>query len=292
LDGGTQPLTERLSYREPLDSDALLSFFALRAVRGVEEVGERRYRRSLRLGHGAGVAELEPGDGHFTASYWLENHDDLDEAVARSRRLLDLDADPEPVLETLGRDPLLGPLVRATPGLRVPRHVDPHELAVRAVLGQQVSLAGAATVAGRLVADHGEPLSQPRGTVTHLFPSPERLAEVDPQRLPMPRSRARALQGLVDAIANGELALEAAGDRDRAVSRLLELPGIGPWTAGYIAMRGLGDSDVFLAADLGVRRALERLGTDGRPGPAARLAEHWRPYRAYAFQHLLATMST
>jgi AraC family transcriptional regulator, regulatory protein of adaptative response / DNA-3-methyladenine glycosylase II len=234
------------------------------------------------------VLEVDPGVGHFVARYWLEDPRDLDEAARRSRTLLDLDADPGAVLATLGRDPLLGALVRAAPGLRVPRHVDPDELAVRAVLGQQVSVTGAATVAGRLVAEHGEPLSIPRGGVTHLFPAPAALAEADAVQLPTPRSRARALKALTAALARGELVLDPAADREEARRRLLALPGIGPWTADYIAMRGLGDSDAFLASDLGVRRALERLGEDGRPGAAARLAERWRPYRAYAFQHLLA----
>jgi AraC family transcriptional regulator of adaptative response / DNA-3-methyladenine glycosylase II len=218
---------------------------------------------------------------------WLEDERDADDAVARCRFLLDLDADPEAVSEALGRDPLLGPLVRARPGLRVPRHVDPDELGVRAVVGQQISVAGAATVASRLVADYGEPLRAPVGTVTRLFPSVGVLAEIDPQRLPMPRARARTINVLTGALASGALVLDAAGDRDVIRRRLMALPGIGPWTADYIAMRGLGESDVFLASDLGVRRALERLGADGRPAGAAMLAERWLPYRAYAFQQLL-----
>jgi AraC family transcriptional regulator of adaptative response / DNA-3-methyladenine glycosylase II len=168
--------------------------------------------------------------------------------------------------------------------------VDAHELAIRAVLGQQVSLAGAATLAARLVLDCGETLERPIGAVTHLFPSAEKLAEVDPARLPMPASRTRALTTLAGALATGQLVLDPGADRNEARRRLLELPGIGPWTADYVAMRALRDPDAFLASDLGVRHALQRMGRDGRPSAATALAERWRPYRAYAQQHLWAAV--
>jgi AraC family transcriptional regulator of adaptative response / DNA-3-methyladenine glycosylase II len=182
----------------------------------------------------------------------------------------------------LAADPLLAPLVAARPGLRCPGAVDGAELAVRAVLGQQVSLAGAATLAGRLVQMYGERLEQPLGEVTHLFPTAEALAAADPDSLPMPQSRRVALQGLARALAGGEIALQPGAE-----PALLALPGIGPWTVSYIAMRALRDADAFLPADLGVRRALESLGRDGSPRAATELAERWRPYRAYALQHLL-----
>ena len=169
--------------------------------------------------------------------------------------------------------------------------MDGDELAVRAVLGQQVSLRGAATLAGRLVAACGEPLARPVGGVTHLFPSAAALAAVDPATLAMPAARRRALLGLADALARGEVVLDAGADRDETLRRLLALPGIGPWTAGYVAMRVLRDPDAFLPSDLGVRHALERLGRDGSPAAAARLAEGWRPYRAYALQHLWASLA-
>jgi AraC family transcriptional regulator of adaptative response / DNA-3-methyladenine glycosylase II len=170
----------------------------------------------------------------------------------------------------------------------VPGTPDPAELTVRAVIGQQISVAGAATIAGRLVADYGKALARPIKNVTHLFPSPSALAEADPDRLAMPGSRRRALRALAAALASGELRLEGGADRDQVRERLLALPGIGRWTTEYVAMRALGDADAFLPADLGIRRSLARLGQDGRPAAAARLAERWRPYRAYAFQHLLA----
>jgi AraC family transcriptional regulator of adaptative response / DNA-3-methyladenine glycosylase II len=280
----------RLPYRAPLDAEGLLAFLARRAVPGVEESLDGAHRRSLSLPHGGGTVELRPGEGHVQARYRLDDLRDLAAAMRRSRGLLDLDSDPEAVRQSLGGDPLLGPLVEATPGRRVPGHTDGEELAVRAVLGQQVSLAGAATLAGRLVQDYGEELARPLGTVTHRFPAAAALAEADPDRLAMPVSRRRALIGLASALAAGELSLDAGADRAEARERLLALPGIGPWTADYVAMRALRDPDAFLPGDLGVRHALERLGEDGRPAAAARLAERWRPYRAYAVQHLWAQL--
>jgi len=282
----------RLPYRAPLDAEGLLAFLARRAVPGVEEALDGAYRRSLRLPHGGGIVELRPLDGHVQARYWLEDLRDLGAAMQRSRELLDLDSDPHAVVEFLGGDRLLGPLIHATPGRRVPGHVDAHELAVRAVLGQQVSLAGARTLAGRLADDYGTALERPIGEVTHVFPSAAMLAEADPGRLAMPRARARALIGLATALASAELTLDGGVDRARARAELLALPGIGPWTADYVAMRALRDPDAFLPGDLGVRHALERLGQDGRPAAAQRLAERWRPYRAYAVQHLWAQLGS
>jgi AraC family transcriptional regulator of adaptative response / DNA-3-methyladenine glycosylase II len=221
----------------------------------------------------------------------LEHPADLETAVQRSRVLFDLDADPDAVLDTLSPDPLIGPFVQAVPGRRVPGHVDAQEIAFRAVLGQQVSLAGAATLAGRLVADYGERLAHPVGAVTHLFPSALALAAADPERLAMPGSRRRALLELARALAGSRVVLDPAGDRAQTREQLLELPGIGPWTADYVALRALRDPDAFLASDLGVRRALDRLGHEGSPGNAAKLAEGWRPYRAYALMHLWSSLS-
>jgi AraC family transcriptional regulator of adaptative response / DNA-3-methyladenine glycosylase II len=283
-------LSLRLPYRSPLDAEGLIAFLALRAVPGVEEVVDGAYRRSLRLPHGSGVLELRPADGYVHARYWLEDLRDLAAAMQRSRALLDLDSDPLSVVEALGDDALLGRLVRAAPGRRVAGHVDGHELAVRAVLGQQVSLRGASTLADRLVTAYGQPLARPIGAVTHLFPSAEALATADPGRLAMPSARRRALLGLAGALADGDLTLDSGSDRAEARRGLLALPGIGSWTTEYIAMRALRDPDAFLPSDLGVRHALEGLGQDGKPAAAERLAEHWRPYRAYAVQHLWASL--
>ena len=278
----------RLPYRAPLDAAGLIEFLGKRAVTGVEEVAGGAYRRSLRLPHGAGTMELRPGDGHVQARYWLEDLRDLAAAIQRSRTLLDLDSDPEAVTDILGEDRILGQAVRHDPGRRVPGHVDGGELAARAVLGQQVSVAGATTLAGRLVAEYGEPLDRPLGGVTHLFPSSDAIAGADPERLAMPQARRRALTGLARAVAGGELVLDAGADREDARRRLMALPGIGPWTAAYVGMRALRDPDAFLPTDLGVRRGLERLGHDGSPAAASRVSERWQPYRAYAVQHLWA----
>jgi AraC family transcriptional regulator of adaptative response / DNA-3-methyladenine glycosylase II len=279
-------LVLRLPFRAPFDGDALLAWLAARAVPGVEEVDGEVYRRSLRLPRGPGVVELVMEADGLGCRLWLEDERDAAPAEQRCRRLLDLDADPVAVVEHLGPAPLIGPLVRAAPGLRVPGSVDGAELAVRAILGQQISVPAARTAAGRLVAEHGEALSRPRGAVTALFPAPDVLGALEPALLPMPRARAAALVGLCRALAGGDLRLDAGGDREESRRRLMALPGIGPWTAGYVAMRALGDPDVFLAEDLGVRHALRRLGGPADTRGARALAAAWAPWRSYASQHL------
>lgn len=288
----------RLPFRAPFDGSGLLEFLGHRAVPGVEERCDGAFRRSMSLPHGFGVVELRvpsradsfSGGTHLIARFWLDSLQDLAAAMQRSRCLLDLDADPAAVVEALGEDELLGPLVTASPGRRVPGSVRGEELAVRAVLGQQISVSGARTLAGKLVSAFGAPLSRPIGSVTHAFPSTEALAKADPACLPMPASRGKALQALCGALASEELTLDAGCDWASTRAQLLSLPGIGPWTADYIAMRGLRDPDAFLPGDLGVRRALERLRKDGRPAAAERISERWRPYRAYAVQHLWSTL--
>jgi AraC family transcriptional regulator of adaptative response / DNA-3-methyladenine glycosylase II len=288
--GGSTPgggaIELRLPYRAPFDGDGLIAFFARRAIPGVEEVVGNTYRRSLRLPHGPAVVELTPDDGFVRASFRLEDLRDLAVAMARCRTTFDLDSDPSVVDEALGADPVLRATVRATPGRRVPGHVDGDELALRTVVNQQVSLAGAAAVTGRIVAALGEPLEHALGTVTHLFPTPAAIVEAGPDQLPLPAQRRRGLIGLARALTQGQIVLDLGADRAEAMRGLSEVVGIGPWTAGNIAMRALRDPDVFLPGDLGVRRGIERLGFDGDPAPATQLAEQWRPYRSYAVQHL------
>jgi AraC family transcriptional regulator of adaptative response / DNA-3-methyladenine glycosylase II len=204
---------------------------------------------------------------------------------------VDADCDPVAVGDALGEDAVLARLVRARPGLRVPGHVDGDEVAVRAVIGQQVSVAGAATVATRLAERYGEPVVGADGTTgpTRLFPSAEALAAADPAELPMPRARGRALVGLCAALAGGDIRLDRSAERGDVRVRLLELPGIGPWTADYIALRALGHPDVFLPTDVGVRHAMTRLGLD--PRRAGDAAEPWRPWRSYALLHLWTSLS-
>jgi AraC family transcriptional regulator of adaptative response / DNA-3-methyladenine glycosylase II len=279
-----------LPYTPPLDGAALLDHFANRAVPGIERIDpDGTYVRSLALPHGPAVVMLHLGDSGppLRGEMALADPRDRQAAETLCRELLDLDNDPRPVQEGLGADPLLGPAVTASPGRRVPGAAEATELCVRTVLGQQISLAGAATAAGRLVARFGAELGPlADGDVTRVFPTPASLAEADPETLAMPRARARSLVGLAAALAGGELVLRRGDEPGGARERLLALPGIGPWSADYIVMRVLGDHDVFLAGDLGVRRALERAGLAGDPRSAAALAERWRPVRSYAMQYL------
>ena len=216
-------------------------------------------------------------------TFTLADARDLAPATERTRRLLDADCDPWRSTRHSSEDPLLAPLVRDLPGLRVPGQLDGAELAVQTVLGQQVSLAAARTAAARLVEEHGAPLGlEGSHAVTTLFPTMTTLADLDPESLPMPRSRGRALVRLARALDDGEVRLDRSADRAETRAALLALPGIGPWTADYVAMRALGDPDAFLPTDLGVRNAASRLGIDD---PAAR-SETWRPWRSYALMRL------
>jgi AraC family transcriptional regulator, regulatory protein of adaptative response / DNA-3-methyladenine glycosylase II len=287
---GPVPLTVRLAYREPLHWERLLSFFATRAVAGVEEVVGSSYRRTLRLPHGHGTVRLSPAAGHVECALALTDLRDLTAAVQRCRRLLDLDADTAAPDAHLLTDPLLAPLLRDARGVRLPGTVDGAELAVRAVLGQQVSVAAARTAAGCLTLALGEPLATPDGGLTHLFPAPAAIATADLATLPGPLRRRRTLRVLCGLLAEQSLVIDPGVDRHELRSALLALPGIGAWTAEYIAMRALGDPDAFLPTDLGVRHALRLLGRPAGPREAAALAEAWRPWRAYALQHLWAAL--
>jgi AraC family transcriptional regulator of adaptative response / DNA-3-methyladenine glycosylase II len=238
-------------------------------VRGVEAVEDGAYSRSLRLPHGAGVITLRPESDHVYVELDLDDARDEPAALDAAARILRLDVDPRAVAEHLGADPVIGALVREAPGRRIPGHHDPFELAIRAVLGQQISVEAAATLAARLVERCGERLLAAVRGVTHLGPSPEWFARLEPDDLPMPRARGRTL-----------VALGQAGAVDPG------LPGIGPWTLSYVALRS-GDDDAFLPTDLGVRHGLEALGQD--PRDAAKVAENWRPLRAFGVAHLWAT---
>jgi len=281
----------RLPVRQPFDGDALLAFLGRRAVAGIEQRTGDTYRRTLRLPHGSAVVELVPRPDHVACRMRLTDLRDLTQAVQRSRRLLDLDADPVAVGAVLGADPLLAPLVAKAPGLRSPGHVDGAELALRAVLGQQISLSAASTHTARLIAAAGPPLPVPDGGLTHLFPEPATIAELDDAHLAMPDSRRRTLRGLAARLADGTITIDPGTDRTELERQLTALHGVGPWTAAYVALRGLGDPDVFLPSDLGVRRALEQLGRPGDPRSAAARAESWRPWRSYALHHLWASLS-
>jgi AraC family transcriptional regulator, regulatory protein of adaptative response / DNA-3-methyladenine glycosylase II len=276
-------LALRLPFRRPLCPDNLFGHLAATAVPGVEEVRGDTYRRTLRLTRGPGIVELTPAEGYVACRMALSDLRDLTTAIARCRWLLDLDADPLAIDDWLRCDQSLRPIVASAEGRRVPRCVDGAELAVRAVLGQQVSTAAARTHAARIVAQVGEPVSDPRGALTHLFPAPAALAEVE---LAMPATRRRTLMALVEALCSGRLSLDSGCDRREALAALSDLPGFGPWTTQVIAMRALGDPDAFPAADLGVRRAAEALGLPTSLVALTARAERWRPWRAYAVQYL------
>ncbi len=283
-------LTLRLARREPFNLGSLLAFLGPRSIPGVEEVAGGVYRRSLRLPHGAGLAEVRHGDEVVLCALSLADPRDLAPAVARIRRLLDLDADPVAIAEGLGDDPVLGPLVAAEPGRRAPGAVDGLELAIRAIAGQQVSVAAATRVVGRIAERLGTALAAPSGGVTRLFPDAAALAEADDADLPVPTARRRTIRTLAARIAGGQLDLGPGADREEARVRLLEIPGIGPWTAGYISLRALGDPDVLLSGDLGVQKAAARLGLPEDPVALAAHGARWAPWRSYATHHLWASL--
>lgn len=282
-------LSLRLPFREPFCPDNLFGHLAATAVPGVEEWHEGAYRRTIRLRHGHAVVALRPTPDHIAGQISITDQRDLASAISRCRWMLDLDADPVAVDAVLSQDPLMARLVAGSPGRRVPKTVDPAEFAVRAVLGQQVSTAAARTLAGRLVREYGDLVSDPRGGLTHLFPNPSALASMDPADLAMPRSRRRALLGLVEAIRQGRLDLDLGADWLEARTTLSALPGFGPWTVESIAMRSLGDPDAFVAGDLGIRLAARRLGMPDTPKALTEHSHLWRPWRSYAVQYLWAT---
>lgn len=283
---GAETLTIRLAVRTPFAYAGVFGHLAAAAVPGCEEVRDGWFRRSLRLPHGAGIVALRPADDHVACRLRVDDFRDVATAIARCRRLLDLDADPQAVVGDLGRDPALAALVAAAPGQRIPRTVDEAELAIRVVLGQQVSMKAARTHTARLVADYGPRIDDPDGGLTHTFPTVGELAGIDPDRLALPGARRRTVGALITALADSAVVLDAGCDWQRARHSLLALPGIGPWSAEIIAMRGLGDPDAFPATDLGVRVAARTLGLPDAPRAFTQRSTAWRPWRSYATQHL------
>jgi len=283
-------LTLRLPYRPPLDWDGLFEWLRARAVPGVAVASGNQYRRTLRLSRGAGIVVLEPVDSHIRCTLRLEAMADLTSAVRQCRRLLDLDADPLSVVEVLSKDRRLSPIVRKRPGLRAPGAVDGTELAIQAILGQQVSLGAARTLTSRLVTTHGDVIKIADPALTHLFPTADRIAGADLSKLGVPATRRATLRALATAVAGGRLSLDPGADRAEVYRQLTALPGIGDWTAGYIVMRALGDPDTFLPSDLGVKKAGARLGLGSNPRAMSETATAWRPWRTYATHQLWATL--
>lgn len=275
-------LAFRLRYRPPFDWDALAGFLSTRAIPGVEFVADGIYRRSIVVAGVPGTIELSHGISEVILEIDHPRPESLLGIVSRVRRFCDLDADPVAIASSLATDALLRPLVKARPGLRVPGAWDGFELGIRAILGQQISVRGASTLAGRLVERFGRRLDSTRPGVTHLFPRAEDLANADLASIGLPRKRADTLSAFSAAVASEDLVLDSTVEPEQVRERLRSIAGIGEWTAGYISMRALSDPDAFPAADLvllraaGAATARELLG----------FAERWRPWRAYAVLHL------
>ncbi len=285
----TEPLTLRLDYRAPYDWERLLEFLRVRAIPGVEVVGDATYRRVIHLGGKTGEIEVRRTDRDaLSLAVSPALLPVLMPLVARVRRMFDLDARPDQINAVLGGDRTLAPMIAKRPGLRVPGAIDPFEASVRALLGQQVSVAAATTIAGRFAAQLGTPYAGGDG-LAYRFPTAAEVVAAGPVRiakLGMPQTRGTAIHTFAREVASGALQLDAACELDEFVARLVALPGIGPWTAHYLAMRALHVPDAFPAADLGVQKALRRAG----PRAAEARAQAWRPYRAYAVLHLWTSL--
>jgi AraC family transcriptional regulator of adaptative response / DNA-3-methyladenine glycosylase II len=274
----------QLTVPKPFQAEALFTFFARHAVPGVEAYDSLvdagapriRYTRTLRLPHGAAAVELSWQAGQLTAELNLANDEDLGVAVESLRDLCDADVDVDAVEAHLRRDPVIGPLVATSPGLRVPGAVDAHEHLFRTMIGQQISLAGAANCAAKLVGRFGEPFPGP--VVTRLFPTAAALAAADPETLPMPRARGRALVAVAQALADGSLELNRHSDPVDTRRRLLACVGVGPWTADYVLMRALHAPDILLGSDLVIKRELASRNVHDTTA--------WSPWRSYATMHL------
>jgi DNA-3-methyladenine glycosylase II len=280
-----------LDYSPPYDWPAMLGFLSARAIAGMEVVVDGIYSRSIALNGVNGTLSIKPGAAD-ALELTLDFPDSAvaPEIVARLRRMFDLDADLAPIHRQLAVDPLMARLIAERPGLRVPGAWDGLELAIRAVLGQQISVGAAIKLAGKLVARYGEPLGSSRPGLTHVFPQASVLAAADLATLGMPKSRGRTLSGVAQALLDDPLLFESG--REGGIARLLALHGIGDWTAHYIALRQLREMDAFPSGDVGLINALAAL--EGGPVMARELlqrAEVWRPWRGYAAQLLWTSLS-
>jgi AraC family transcriptional regulator, regulatory protein of adaptative response / DNA-3-methyladenine glycosylase II len=284
----TDPLPEnqyffRLRFRPPYDWRSMLAFLAPRATPGVELVERDSYRRSILVNGKEGYVEVSLDQQPDTLLVRIHFPDPkaLFLIIERIRQMFDLNADWQKIASRFKDDPILGREVETRPGVRVPGCWDGFELAVRAILGQQVTVKGATTLAGRLVQSFGRPLAAPNG-LTHTFPCPKVLAEADLRRIGLPAKRAEAIRGFARAVRDGKVNFEGVTDSESFFRQLTELPGIGAWTAEYIAMRALGEPDAFPSADLGLMRSLQVKSSR----ELERRSQRWRPWRAYAALYL------
>jgi AraC family transcriptional regulator of adaptative response / DNA-3-methyladenine glycosylase II len=282
-DGG---LPVRLTYRGPLDWDALVSYFAARAIPRVEHVSGNVYRRTIEVDGDPGVIELRPGgEDDLVLVLHLPHWEELIHLVARARRIAGIELDLDEPAHHLAADPTIGPLLQARPGLRTPGTWDPFETGVRAIVGQQVTLAAASTITGRIVERHGRSVAGlSQIGLTHTFPTAMTLVDADLDGLGLPRGRQEAIRSFARAVVDDAIRLDGSVGLDDLVASIAAIDGLGQWTAHYVALR-LGEPDAFPATDLGLRRALELRGS--RSGSAlAELSERWRPWRALAATHL------
>lgn len=299
-DGVHEPvrISLTLPVREPFDAQGVLEFLAVRSIEGVEtsDVSALRYARTFALPHGPGAFEVRvprPGSGRVDLDLELADLADAPVAVARVRRLLDLDADPVAVDSALASDPVLAPSVAAVPGIRVPGTLDPAELLVRAIVGQQISVAAARTHLSRLAKGVGTPYASAFEGLTRLFPSPAQVADGAPTHLRLPARTLATVIGAGRDLADGTLALSVGDDPEDLRRRLVARPGIGPWTAGYVALRVLGDPDVLMDGDVALLAGARNLGLVSAEAPRphqfkelARRGAAWAPWRSYAAMHL------
>lgn len=288
-------ITITLSYVPPYDWAAMMAFFGARAIEGVEVVTPERYMRAIELDGVQGTVSVAPVDGKnaLAATIAFPNVKALPIIVSRLRRMFDVGADVRAITAHLKKDARLARAIKARPGLRVPGAWDPFELAMRAVLGQQITVAAARKLAGKLVAICGMPLSSSAPGLTHTFPSAARVADADLSGMGMPGARLRTLTAVAKAALAERDLFNTAVDLESAVTRLCALPGIGEWTAQYIALRALHEPDAFPASDVGLLRAMdESLGKRATPDDLLAVAQSWRPWRAYAAQHLWTADAT
>jgi len=285
----------RLGFRPPFDWQMILDYFEMRAIPGVEAIDGNRYRRTVRLNDAHAFIEAEPDKSRDIL--WVRVMSNrpfaLADLVMRLRRLFDLDAQPQAIGAHFSDDPLIGPLVKQRPGLRIPGAFDGFELAIRAILGQQVSVKGATTIAGRLVEAYGDQVTTPgENWPSYLFPEPQTLVRDDLGKLGMPRTRGDTLSTVAKAVVGGDVALHPGVNVSEMVAALTSLKGIGEWTASYVALRALGDPDAFPSGDLGLQKAAALNSEKLSAKALSATAENWRPWRGYAALHLWSSLSS
>ena len=280
----------RLGFRPPFDWERLLAYLKMRAMPGVEEITEASYRRSFQLEGASGVIAVTPGKKANTLDVAIRIDNvaagatsaPIRQIATRVRRIFDLDADPAAIAANFGKDPVLGPRLKKLGGIRVPGAFDGFELGMRAIIGQQVSVKGATTLAGRVVARCGEPLATPDGAITHYFPTASTLRKAKLDGLGLTGGRIRTLHAFARAADEGDISFSAGPGLEEKISEFCAVPGIGPWTAHYMALRAVGEPDAFPAADLGLRKAVSGGGAMISTKAFEAMAENWRPWRGYA----------